>query len=415
MNTPIVVLRNNDYCFLGILRSLAAAKAPVVPVIWDWPGAGPWHSETSRHFRNAETIPNPVSDPTGAVRALRAIGERLQRQSGERPFLIPSSDTGLMVVLDHYEELSMFRLIGSPNFDRPRRDVAHKGHCATLLAAAGVAIPRTRRCEKPSDVDRAVRGVPIPALFKPAVKDYGMRFYREHRMAKAVTHTDRPSLRRELRRAVAAGHPLVVQEQIPLCSVQDEVPFYAYVDRHHRIRLASTGIKELIIPEPFGTAAALRLTHHKELLPLAQGVARALSWRGPLMIEFMRDPRDGRWKVIEVNTRPWLFNDFFRQCGLDYVGFLVADLRDQLQHYPALTTPSAELLAKRPIHIDPLALLRAAEPEGAASRVAIQLRSFAGSNSYTYQDSQDPDPYRSRSEEFRQLLDERQSQKREAA
>ena len=33
--------------------------------------------------------------------------------------------------------------------------------------------------------------------------------------------------------------------------------------------------------------------------------------------EFKLDPRDGRFKLLEVNTRPWWYVDFAARCGVD--------------------------------------------------------------------------------------------------
>ena len=35
-----------------------------------------------------------------------------------------------------------------------------------------------------------------------------------------------------------------------------------------------------------------------------------------------------KFKIIEVNTRPWLFHDFYRQHGFDFVGSAIREHYD---------------------------------------------------------------------------------------
>ena len=78
-------------------------------------------------------------------------------------------------------------------------------------------------------------------------------------------------------------------------------------------------MKKLIHPPKFGTALVLELSYDEELFDFAATVGKALKWFGPLMIEFVRDPDTRRLLILEVNTRPWLFHDFYRQCGLPFI------------------------------------------------------------------------------------------------
>lgn len=90
-------------------------------------------------------------------------------------------------------------------------------------------------------------------------------------------------------------------------------------------KIASSAVKEKIQPYPYGTATVLRINYVDELLPIAQKVVDAFKWRGFLMIEFIKDQKDQKWKVIELNGRPWLLIDFFRRAGLPYIEYLYDD------------------------------------------------------------------------------------------
>jgi len=394
---PLVVLRSNDCCFLGIARGCAAAGIPIVPVTFDWPGAGPWHSERSGVVRDPVRIPNPYQHAEAACIAMMALGERLLARYGERLMVVPSSDTNLMFLLDHYQRLSpWFRLAGSPDFDAPRRDVVRKDSAARLMAAGGVAIPRTLACLKEGDIEPVAAEISYPCVYKPVEKDYGQTFYAAHRGIKAIECRDADELRERLDQEIADGFELVVQEKIRFRSVEDEIPFYLYADADHRIRMAATGIKEKIQPFPYGTATVLRLSWHEALLPLAEQVVRALRWRGILMIEFIRDLTDDVWKVIEVNARPWLCVDFYRRSGLNYVQALYEDWRGETAAWPSLCTPDPALLACSPVQISlPTACGPHLDGLGRApvvDDVIDWIRGVPGRRSLTLLDPADPEP-----------------------
>lgn len=110
------------------------------------------------------------------------------------------------------------------------------------------------------------------------------------------------------------GHVPIVQECIPDGT---EYGFFALFDhgepvvtfQHRRIRSytyaggASVFRKSVSIPE----------LHEQGVRLLS-----ALDWHGPAMAEFRRDPRDGRFKLLEVNPRFWGSLQLGVHAGVDF-------------------------------------------------------------------------------------------------
>lgn len=394
---PIVVLRSNDCCFLGIVRSCVAAGHRVVPIVYDWPGSGPWYSEHSDLVKAPLRIPNPYGDPAGALAAMIEIGRSLLAVWRERLMVVPSSDTNLMFLVDHHAALApYFRLAGGRAFDEARMDVVRKDSAASLLAEARIPIPRTWACLKPSDIHSIADQVSYPCIYKPVTKDYGQTFYSRHGGLKAIECSEREELVERLAEETSRGFELVVQEKVEFRSNEEEIPFYLYSDREFRIRMAATGIKEKIQPYPYGTATVLRLSWHEELLPIAQRVVEALSWRGILMIEFIRDATDGVWKVIEVNARPWLCVDFYRRSGMNFLDLLYRDWRDEPLGGQDVIRPSSQMLDGSPVHVSlPTALgpeFEALTRPATVDDVVEWLTRVEGRRSLTFLDPSDPGP-----------------------
>ena len=277
---PILVFRANDICFLGIIRALARNNIPFETITFTWPTAGPWWSEDSIHFHNNHTIPNPHEYEVDALEKLQALGKQFYAH-WQRPLLtVPSSDTNLMFLLKHEKELSKyFCLMGHSTFNDYRLDVVHKASCTDLLSKYSTSlVPRSYRCSYDYQINHIADDINFPCIYKPSLKDYSQSFYALNAGFKAVECCTSDQLIDGLQTSLLQGFDLIVQEKILFDKVEDEIPFYAYVDQNHQIKLACTGIKELIQPYPYGTANILRLSWHSHLLPIASTVVKALKW-----------------------------------------------------------------------------------------------------------------------------------------
>ncbi len=404
---PVIVVRGSDICFLGILRSCRAANIPVIAITFTWPGAPVWHSELSECLGERYEIANPFTDADLAASQLADIFAALFNQWQQRLMVLPSSDTNYMFLLDHYERFAnSICLMGDRAFDQPRYDVIHKASCAELLLQrAPEFVPITLRCSSVTDIDSAVDNMLYPAVYKPAVKDYGQTFYTKHNGNKAIEVAGPDELRAALLKEIEDGFDLVVQEKIFFDSVYDEIPFYLYADAKGEIRMAANGIKELIDPFPFGTAIILRMAWFPELLEAAKQVVEALQYRGILMIEFVKDKKDGRWKVIEVNPRHWLFNGFYQRQGLNFTECLYKDMYGDASKDTGsnMMTPATAIQAKLKdsVHFDLQAVASNwfDDPQHHSLTEFIKrIDEFDGNISSAFYDLADPAPGRQRLE-----------------
>ena len=394
---PLLVLRSSDICFLGILRACKHADIPVVPITFTWPTAPVWYSELSTGFYDHREISNPFTDPDKAVKQLTAIFKSLSEQYQTKLMVLPSSDTNMMFLMDHFAHFEPFVvMMGNAAFSSPREDVIHKHAFSELLASnCPNLVPLTMRCSQAEHIQHVVENMIYPAVYKPAVKDYGQTFYQTHQGNKAILCDTPKELEKCLTEEMAAGFDLVVQEKLIFDTVYEEIPFYLYANSESRITMAGNGIKELIEPFPFGTAIILRFAWYPELLELAQEVVSALSYHGILMIEFLRDKKDNQWKVVEVNPRHWLFNGFYQRIGLNYSKALYDDMLESSNTDTELVTASSEVIEKNFTHVDLYAVAESWSRDNGDmtfDQYLSKLDAIEGSLSSVYLDPNDPAP-----------------------
>jgi predicted ATP-grasp superfamily ATP-dependent carboligase len=385
---PVVVLRSNDYSFLGILRSCHRENLNTISITFDWPNSPVWYSEHSNTFKEHYQISNPYTQELEAVEQLVTLGEEFFSRYHHKLMLIPSSDTNMMLIHKHYDVLApYFAMIGDISFEKSRLDVISKDTCFELIEAHDAPCPKTLKCFTESDIELCLSQMNFPCIYKPAFKDYGQTFYRQHNGLKAIECSTPEELKKCLHTELKQGFKLVVQEKIVFNSVHDEIPAYLYFDKEQQVQLFTTGIKQSIYPHPFGTAIELELSSHEELLPLAQQVGQALKWRGMLMVEFIRDLKDKQWKVIEVNTRPWLMSDFYSRCGFNYTEYLFNDF---IGAPLIFKQAKSSLLHRRPTHIDLYKVIEKAR--FTAEQLIDYLEKKNEMLSFTNFDISDPEP-----------------------
>jgi len=397
---PVVVMRSNDLSFLGIIRSLGREKIPFRSIVFTWKTAHTWFSEKSKYFKKDYNIPNPHENKESALIEMVKIGQLLLEEFKQPLLIIPSSDTNLMFLINNENTLNKFFVLnGCKKFKTYRADIADKFYCSSLVTKKYPELcPKTFKCESNIEIDLLIKKTLYPVIVKPSVKDYAQSFYAKYNGMKALTVTNESELKKILNDGLDAGSKLIVQEKIAFDRPEDEIPFYAYVDKNSKIIMAATGIKRLIQPHPYGTANVLELSWHQELLGLAQKIVEAISWRGLIMIEFIKEQNTNQWKMIEINTRPWLFCDFYSRCNFNFIKLLYLDWTNNLADYERVKLPSDGLMKKPPVHFGLLAIYNNMTTKekkhifNDLNSIMKYIESFGGTFSLTYYELDDVQP-----------------------
>jgi predicted ATP-grasp superfamily ATP-dependent carboligase len=110
---------------------------------------------------------------------------------------------------------------------------------------------------------------------------------------------------------------LFVQEVVPFTGKNKTLSFCAFCDKGY-IKSYWMGRKLREHPIEFGTATFSESVHVSEVIEPAGNLIRELNYTGPCEIEFLRDPRDNHYKLIEINARTWLWVGLARSCGIDF-------------------------------------------------------------------------------------------------
>jgi D-aspartate ligase len=116
-----------------------------------------------------------------------------------------------------------------------------------------------------------------------------------------------------------AGFPILLQEYIP-GPADRYFLIDGFVDRDGQNLALFARRRYRMYPPPFGNTTlseTVPLDHVQKAIKSIQRILSATKYRGIFSAEFKYDDRDGQFKIVEINARPWWFVEFASRCGVN--------------------------------------------------------------------------------------------------
>ena len=238
---------------------------------------------------------------------LIALRERL---GFDRAVLIPCTDVWSQAVASLPEAARDHFATSTPTQDTIEL-LIDKLLFAETLERFDVPRPRTLRVETERDLDGPLDGF----FLKPRHSQLFAQRYRR----KALTFDGKQEARDAFKLIADVGLTAVLQEFIP----GPPTAHYfidGFMGRDGRIAALFARRRIRMFPVEFGNSTLTISVELKEVQPAADSLARLLSgigYRGVFSAELKYDERDGFFKLLEVNSRPWWYIEFASLCGVD--------------------------------------------------------------------------------------------------
>lgn len=146
----------------------------------------------------------------------------------------------------------------------------------------------------------------------------GLSFYKATHM-KAIQVNDREELQRTITHLSQCmdSSDYMIQELIE-SEKHDHIVSFTCFAVDGEIKTYWMGEKLREHPIKYGTATFARSMFSESVLQEAIPLMRQLSYTGICEIEFIKDKKDGLYKLIEINPRTWLWVGLAKACGIDY-------------------------------------------------------------------------------------------------
>lgn len=298
---PAVVAKCGWANGLAAIRSLGRAAIPVVALDY-----GPNALGLTSRYAQPRICPDPMKDEQALVRFLVGLADEL----GVEAPIFPTNDELLNAIGRNESALRDRYLCPFPRWDALGQIQSKRFQ---LRRAAELDIPHPRTAEEPTEA------FGFPVLIKPSdpapfQRAFGVHAFRCASMAELESAFER-----------ALPHEPLVQELIP--GGDDELyTLGAYMTEQGEALGLFSGRKLRQIPPTVGTCRVGEAVWVDEVVEQGLAYLRGLGYHGLAQVEFKRDPRDGAYKLMEINPRLWQWHSLAAACGVDFPRIAYRDL-----------------------------------------------------------------------------------------
>jgi D-aspartate ligase len=268
-------------------------------------------------YAEPRLAPDPLDDEDGFISALRSIAE----ETDDVLPVFPTHDEHVNAIARHADVLAERYRFPFPSWEVLER-IQSKRHQLETAESVGVPVPRTFYPQSAEEALAAGQELGFPLIVKPSAN---VGFRRSH--GRQLFRCENEA---ELERAYgdAAPYEPMVQELVP-GTAEEMYTLGSYLDRNGQALGLFSGRKLSQTRGYMGSARVGEAVWVEEVVEQGLALLRALGFHGISQVEVMRDPRDGRYKLLEVNPRLWQWHSLAAACGVDlpYVAYrdLVGD------------------------------------------------------------------------------------------
>lgn len=255
--------------------------------------------------------------------------ELASREKIKNWVLIPSNDHAVYTLAKHKARLEVHYKVITPGLEIIE-NIYDKKKLLEIAEAYGVPIPKTQSFKSPEEPLR-------PELKFPLITKgrNGLSFYR-HIRKKALLAEDDFNLRSQLH-LIDKHYDIsktFTQELIPFDGTNKTISFTAFCVEGE-IKSHWTGVKLREHPLRFGTATFAESIICEKCYRQSESLLRALNYTGVCEVEYLFDPRDNKYKLIEINARTWLWVGLAKACGIDFAKMIYDFANENETYYPA--------------------------------------------------------------------------------
>lgn len=304
----VLVTDGKERSALAVTRSLGRRGCRVVVTSQEVRSL----ASSSKFCRLGLPVPDPIRNGTEYVEAIKEIATRENID-----FIIPMTDQSIYLLNQVRDELPKITVLACPS-EEVMQAVSDKTRLFQLAESLNVSIPKTFYLggaeELPANILKIDR---YPVVVKPSLSKIpeGEGF-----LSGGVRYA---SSKEELERLYGTSkvlhYPSMIQEKI----IGPGTGLFTLYDIDHHLALFSH--RRLREKPPSGGVSVVSesVPLDEEMVEAAGRLLSAVRWNGVAMVEFKRDQRDGKAKLMEINGRFWGTLQLAIVCGVDFPALLL--------------------------------------------------------------------------------------------
>jgi D-aspartate ligase len=309
-----VIIPTDRPAALGIARSLGRRGIPVYGIDSDPQAIGMF----SRYL-TACPLPNSDDSEENRLQYLIDLGKKL----GEKAVLYPLRDDDVILCSRERDELQKYYLYVMPDH-ATITNLLTKDGLHQVARACDIPDPQMFLACNYDEIEGLADGLDYPVILKPVLSTSWLRpeiisLLRDDPLSgppKVALCRNAEELLQTYRKISVYDSQIIVQEVIP--GEDERLTYFCFYLNRQSIPLAFfAGRKLRVLPVGFGSASYVRSFRDPELEEISFKLLSGASYQGLGGIEFKKDPRDERYKLIEFNARFGMWDALSTRCGID--------------------------------------------------------------------------------------------------
>lgn len=252
-----------------------------------------------------------VAEPERLMAHLRRLASGMPR----KPLLFAAGDEEVAFVCAYAHRLRETYVL--PDSCRPEFGgmLLNKIHFYRTCLSLGAEIPLTFFPATAKDVAAAAGELRYPAIVKPG---FGHAWRERFKGKKVLEVESAAALEAAFDTYGLEPAEMVIQEVVPGPEANIAV-FGGYFNRDAEPLAVFTARKTRQYPPMFGSGSLLESRWYPDIAEKSIDLLNKMGFHGICGTEYKWDPRDGNWKLMEINFRPTLWYAITRAAEVDVV------------------------------------------------------------------------------------------------
>ena len=232
-----------------------------------------------------------------------------------RPLLLVAGDDELQFVSKYADRIREHYIIPDSYNEKFSGLMLDKISFYQTCEKLGADIPVTFYPKDLNDVRVSSKGIEYPAIIKPG---FGHAWRKRFKGKKVLEILSADDLIGSFEEYQLPPEEMVIQEVVP--GTEDNIAvFGGYFNRNAEPVSVFTARKTRQYPPMFGSASLCESHWYPEIADLSIDLVHRMGYHGICGTEYKWDPRDNKWKLMEINFRPTLWFAITRAAGVDII------------------------------------------------------------------------------------------------
>lgn len=242
-----------------------------------------------------------------------------------QPVLFAAGDDEVQFVSEYAETLRQHFIMPQSYKKEFTGALLNKISFYKVCMKLGAEIPVTFFPKRVKDVESISKKISYPAIIKPGL---GHEWRKRFKGKKVIEVSSPSELLTKYEYYCPNAEEVVIQEVVP--GREDNIAIFGgYFNKKYDPVSVFTAKKTRQYPPMFGSGSLCESHWYPEIADMSINLVQKMRYHGICGTEYKWDPRDARWKLMEINFRPTLWFAITRASGVDIVYDAYLDLIGQ--------------------------------------------------------------------------------------